>query len=310
MTVIINVLTAWLSVIFAALLTIIYLLRIVNKGERKNKFIAKINRNLRNSHKTMGIAFVITACIHGFFSSGAILSFNFGTLCMVIGILLGLTYFLRKLLRGKCAWIKPHRWLTVVLIVFLGVHLWEVGGIMGPEAFFNSSLKEMETSVAKLYGTQTVSATAVTDQSDSVTAENTGTSSAEKASTATAETTPVATPDPTVTDTVVAKANLFLGSVDLKDGTYTGVAEAYGPELTVSVTVAGNVITDVHVVSHNENNVKYYGRAIDAVPAAIVAAQTPVVDTISGATYTSNGIMQAVINALAPAVISGTLPSL
>jgi uncharacterized protein with FMN-binding domain len=301
MTVIINVMTAWLSVIFAVLLTIIYLLRIVNKGQRKNKFIAKINRNLRNSHKTMGIAFVITACVHGFFSSGNILSFNFGTLCMVMGILLGLTYLLRKLLRGKCTWIKPHRWLTVVLIVFLGVHLWEVGGIMGPEAFFNCSLREVETSVAKLYGTQTVSATAVADPTDPVTDGS--------ASAATAESTPAAT-DSTVTDTVVTKANLFLGSVDLKDGTYTGVAEGYGPELTVCVTVAENVITDVLVVSHNENNVKYYGKAIDAVPAAIVAAQTPVVDTISGATYTSNGIIQAVINALAPAVISGTLPSL
>lgn len=310
MTVIINVLTAWLSVIFAVLLAIIYLLRIVNKGTRKNKFIAKINRNLRNSHKTMGIAFVISACIHGFFSSGAILSFNFGSLCMVMGILLGLTYYLRKVFPKKLTWIKPHRWLTAVLIVFLGVHLWEVGGIMGPEAFFNASLKEMETSVAKLYGAQTVTATAVTDQSDSVTAEDTATSSAEKAGTVTAESAPIATPDPTVTDTVVTKANLFLGSVDLKDGTYTGVAEGYGPELTVSVTVAGNMITDVHVVSHNENNVKYYGKAIDAVPAAIVAAQTPIVDTISGATYTSNGIMQAVINALAPAVISGNLPNL
>ncbi|MDO9492452.1 FMN-binding protein [Acetobacterium sp.] len=302
MTVIINVLTAWLSVIFVVLLTIIYLLRIVNKGKRKNIFIAKINRNLRNSHKTMGIAFVITACIHGFFSSGAILSFNYGTLSMVIGVLLGLTYMLRKLLPGKCTWIKPHRWLTVVLIVFLGIHLWEVGGIMGPEVFFNSSLKEVETSVAKLYGTQTAAATTVNDQSDPVTAEN--------SSTAGAESKPATTTDSTVNDTVVAKANLFLGSVDLKDGTYTGVAEGYGPELTVSVTVAGNVITDVLVVSHNEKNVKYYGKAIDAVPAAIIAAQTPLVDTISGATYTSNGIMQAVINALAPAVISGTLPSL
>lgn len=302
MTVIINVLAAWLSVIFAVLLAIIYLLRIVNKGQRKNKFIATINRNLRNSHKTMGIAFVITACIHGFFSSGAILSFNCGTLCMVMGILLGLTYFLRKLLRGKCTWIKPHRWLTVVLIVFLGVHLWEVGGIMGPDAFFNSALKEIETSVAKLYGPQTVSSTAVNDQTEPVSTEN--------SSTVTAESTPVTTTDSTVTDTVVTKANLFLGSVDLRDGTYTGVAEGYGPELTVCVTVAENVITAVSVVSHNENNVKYYGKAIDAVPAAIIAAQTPIVDTISGATYTSNGIMQAVINALAPAVISGTLPSL
>jgi uncharacterized protein with FMN-binding domain len=300
MTVIINVLTAWLSVIFAFLLTIIYLLRIVNKGQRKNKYITRINRKLRNSHKTMGIAFVITACVHGFFSSGAILSFNFGTLCMAMGVLLGLTYLLRKLLPGKCSWIKPHRWLTAVLIVFFGIHLWEVGGIMGPVAFFNSALKEVEMQVANLYGTKTVTASEVEDQTELVTAE----------SSSPAESTPTITADATVTDTVVSKANLFLGSVDLKDGSYVGVAEAYGPELTVSVTVAENVITDVLVVSHNENNVKYYGKAIDAVPAAIIAAQTPVVDAISGATYTSNGIMQAVINALAPAVLSGTLPSL
>lgn len=296
MTVIINVLTAWFSVIFAFLLTIIYLLRIVNKGQRKNKYITRINRKLRNSHKTMGIAFVITACTHGFFSSGAILSFNFGTLCMAMGVLLGLTYLLRKLLPGKCSWIKPHRWLTAVLIVFFGIHLWEVGGIMGPEAFFNSALKEVETQVANLYGNKTVTASEVKDQTDPVTDENASTAPAESSS--------------TMTDTVVAKANLFLGSVDLKDGSYVGVAEAYGPELTVSVTVAENVITEVQVVSHNENNVKYYGKAIDAVPAAIIAGQTPVVDTISGATYTSYGIMQAVINALEAAVLSGALPSL
>lgn len=296
MTVIINVLTAWFSVIFAFLLTIIYLLRIVNKGQRKNKYITRINRKLRNSHKTMGIAFVITACMHGFFSSGAILSFNFGTLCMAMGVLLGLTYLLRKLLPGKCSWIKPHRWLTAVLIVFFGIHLWEVGGIMGPEAFFNSALKEVETQVANLYGNKTVTASEVKDQTDPVTDENASTAPAESSS--------------TMTDTVVAKANLFLGSVDLKDGSYVGVAEAYGPELTVSVTVAENVITEVQVVSHNENNVKYYGKAIDAVPAAIIAGQTPVVDTISGATYTSYGIMQAVINALEAAVLSGALPSL
>lgn len=171
---------------------------------------------------------------------------------------------------------------------------------MGPVVFFNSALKEVEMQVANLYGTQTVTASEVEDQTELVTAE----------SSSPAESTPTLTADATVTDTVVSKANLFLGSVDLKDGSYIGVAEAYGPELTVSVTVAENVITDVLVVSHNENNVKYYGKAIDAVPAAIIAAQTPVVDAISGATYTSNGIMQAVINALAPAVLSGTLPSL
>ena len=296
MTLIISVVTAWISVFLAASLAIIYLLRIINKGKRKSKLIARMNKKLRNSHKFMGIAFVITACIHGYFSSGIILSLNFGTLCMAMGVLLGLTYLFRKLFPRKMTWIKPHRWLTVVLIVFLGLHLWEVGGIMGPEAFLTGAANEIQTSVDKLYGSSTVSASTVADQANT---------------TATSDTTTGNTSTSTnVTDTVVTKANLFLGSVDLKDGTYTGVADGYGPDLTVSVTVADNVITDVSVISHNEVGEKHYGVAIKAIPAAIVAQQTPVVDTISGATYTSNGVMKAVINALEPAVISGTLPSL
>jgi len=292
MTLFINVATAWISVALIVLLAIIYLLRIVNKGKRKSKLIAKINKKLRNSHKPMGMAFVIFACIHGFFSSGAILSFNFGTLCMVTGILLGLTYLFRKIFPKNFLWIKPHRWLTVVLIVFLGLHLWQIGGIMGPATFFTGVTSEIENSVEELYRS---TATQTATQTETASTANSGTSS--NSSTV-------------VTDSVVTKANLFMGNVDLKDGTYTGVANGYGPNLTVSVTVASNVITDVQVVSQNEVGVQHYGRAINAVPAEIIANQTPVVDTISGATYTSKGIMKAVINALGKAVISGTLPSL
>jgi len=289
MVLFINVVTAWISVFLAVLLSIIYLLRILNKGQKKNIRIERLNKKLRNAHKPMGMAFVAFAGIHGLLSSGAILSFNFGTACLVMGILLGLSYALRKVLPGKFSWIKPHRYLTVILIVFLGLHLWEVGGIMGPKVFLTGVKSEIKTTVEKLYGTTTEVATTA-----NVTAADSG--SVEPAS--------------TITDTVVEKANLFLGDVDLQSGTYTGVADGYGPDLTVSVTVVDNQITAVSVVSHNERNVKYYGRAIDAVPEAIIAAQNPVVDTISGATYTSNGIMQAVLNALDQAVISGTLPSL
>ncbi|KNZ41826.1 FMN-binding protein [Acetobacterium bakii] len=285
MMLLINVITAWISVFLAVLLSIIYLLRIFNKGKKKKLGIARINKKLRNAHKPMGIAFVAFAAIHGFFSSGVMLSFNFGTACLLIGILLGLTYMLRKVMKGKFSWIKPHRWLTVVLIAFLGLHLWEVGGAMGPNTFLTGVQREIENTVEQLYGKTTEIAT-------------------------TANVTEAAEPVSTVTDTVVEKANLFLGNVDLTAGTYTGVAEGFGPELTVSVTVVNNQITAVEVVSHNERDEKYYGRAIYAVPEAIIAAQNPVVDTISGATYTSNGIMQAVLNALQPAVVSGTLPSL
>jgi uncharacterized protein with FMN-binding domain len=299
MTLILNVVFAWVSVALAGLLAIIYLLRIANKGKYKSKVITRLNKKLRNSHKTMGIAFVITACIHGFFSSGIILSLNFGTLCMVTGVLLGLTYLFRKVFPQKFTWIKPHRLLTAVLIVFLGLHLWEVGGVMGPQAFVTGAANEIETSVTALYGSSTV--LAENQESDTTTAAaSSGNTGATAGAAATSG----------VTEEVTQTANLFLGSVNLKDGTYTGVADGYGPNLTVSVTVAGNVITDVQVVSHNEVGEKHYGKAMQTVPAEIVAQQTPVVDSVSGATYTSNGIMQAVINALQPAVISGTLPSI
>jgi len=294
MMLMINVITAWISVFLAVLLSIVYLLRIINKGKKKNLRIARLNKKLRNVHKPMGIAFVVFASIHGFFSSGSILSLNFGSACLAVGILLGLTYWLRKAYRGKLAWVKPHRFLTVILIVFLGFHLWEVGGVMGPKNFLTGVQKEVETSVAALYG-----------NTSEVAKANSGTNN----TTVTDIVIPQSTSTTTTTG-VKENANLFLGDVDLKDGIYTGVANGYGPNLTVSVTVSGNIITDIQVVSHNEKNVKYYGRAIDAIPQAIIAAQNPVVDTISGATYTSKGIIQAVLNALEPAVISGTLPSL
>lgn len=281
-----NVITAWISVFLAASLAIIYLLRIINKGNKKNMRISKINKYLRNIHKPMGIAFVTVACIHGYLSSGNILSLNFGTACMAMGILLGLTYWLRKSYRGKLAWIKPHRWLTMVLIIFLGLHLWEVGGIMGPETFFNGAANQIQRDLEAFTGNQTA------DQQTEV------------ANVASSNT------DATVIDSVTSNTNLFLGNVDLANGTYIGVGTGYAPDLTVSVTVLDNKITNIQIISHNENNVKYYGKAIDAIPTAIISNQTPVVDSISGATYTSTGIKQAVLDALSQAVIRGTLPSI
>jgi len=281
-----NVITAWISVFLVASLAIIYLLRIINKGNKKNMRISRINKKLRNIHKPMGVAFVTIAIIHGCFSSGNILSLNFGTVCMAMGILLGLTYLLRKTYRSKLVWIKPHRWLTMLLIIFLGLHLWEVGGIMGPEAFFTGASNQIQQDSEVFSGTQTVDQPTVTTN---VASSNT---------------------DATVVNSIVPNINLFLGNVDLANGTYTGVATGYAPGLTVSVTVLDNKITDIQIISHNENNIKYYGKAIDAIPTAIITNQTPIVDSISGATYTSTGIKQAVLNALGQAVIDGTLPSL
>ncbi|MBN2878232.1 MAG: FMN-binding protein [Clostridia bacterium] len=94
----------------------------------------------------------------------------------------------------------------------------------------------------------------------------------------------------------------------LADGIYTGVADGFGPNLKVEVTILEGKIYDVTVVSHNEVNERFYSRPIEELPDAIVEAQSVQVDSISGATYTSIGIKNAVIDALKQAVVGGNLP--
>lgn len=96
----------------------------------------------------------------------------------------------------------------------------------------------------------------------------------------------------------------------LRDGTYTGTAQGFRPGLTVSVVVMSNRIVSVTVTNHNEENQRIYGRAMQAVPQRIVNQQSLNVDTVAGATRTSNGILAATRNALQKALISGTLPGL
>jgi uncharacterized protein with FMN-binding domain len=98
------------------------------------------------------------------------------------------------------------------------------------------------------------------------------------------------------------------GGYTLRDGTYTGTAQGFRPGLTVSVVVKSNRIVSVTVTNHNEENQRIYGRAMQAVPQRIVNQQSLNVDTVAGATRTSNGILAATRNALQKALISGTLP--
>jgi len=94
----------------------------------------------------------------------------------------------------------------------------------------------------------------------------------------------------------------------LADGVYTGVANGYGPNLKVEVTISEGRMSDIVVVSHNEVNERFFSRPIADLPDAIVEAQSVQVDSISGATYTSIGIKNAVIDALKQAVVEGDLP--
>ncbi len=83
----------------------------------------------------------------------------------------------------------------------------------------------------------------------------------------------------------------------IPDGTYDGTSDAgMHPDLKVSVTLEGGKIIDVKVISHDETE-GISDPAIEGIPLAIVKENKTNVDVISGATYTSDAIMDATRNA-------------
>lgn len=99
--------------------------------------------------------------------------------------------------------------------------------------------------------------------------------------------------------TIMSVSLVGCGSKDAgyEDGTYKGVGEGHGGDIEVSVTVDGGKISAVDVVSQNETE-GLADPALEEVPAAIVEKNSTNVDVVAGATYTSEGIMNAVDNAL------------
>lgn len=85
-----------------------------------------------------------------------------------------------------------------------------------------------------------------------------------------------------------------------QDGTWTGTAQGYGGDVTVSVTIANKKITAIEVVSASGETPSFFSHAKAIIP-KIIEAQNPDVDVVSGATYSSNGIINAVKNALTKA---------
>lgn len=82
-----------------------------------------------------------------------------------------------------------------------------------------------------------------------------------------------------------------------KDGVYTGSAQGFGGPVEVQVTVVEGAITDVEILSAEKEDAAYFSMAQEIIP-SILEAQTAEVDTISGATFSSTGIKNAVALAL------------
>ena len=86
------------------------------------------------------------------------------------------------------------------------------------------------------------------------------------------------------------------------DGIYTAEAMGFEGQITVQVTVEADQITAITLL-RAEDEEEYLSRAKQVIP-AILESQSPSVDAVSGATYSSTGILNAVKLALAKAAVT------
>lgn len=102
-----------------------------------------------------------------------------------------------------------------------------------------------------------------------------------------------------VATTEYDESDYAVDTSDLQDGVYYGSAYGYRSTITVKVTISGGEIVSIEIVSQDEDSA-YFSLA-KTIISSIISAQSTSVDTISGATYSSKGILMAVANALAQA---------
>lgn len=105
----------------------------------------------------------------------------------------------------------------------------------------------------------------------------------------------------TVTNTNTSTATTS-STKKYNDGTYVGTGTGYRPNLKIAVTISGGEITDIEVQSSNETE-SFFSKAWSTIKSKIISSQSTNVNTVSGATKSSNGIISAVNDALKQAAV-------
>ena len=270
---------AWICVILCILEALKYVARVSK--------IKPMNRFFRRIHIPFGLALLAVGLLHGvlagnpakggFSFAPVLFTLNAGTVCYLLGVLLLLTYIFRKKLKRN--WMRFHRILTVAMLLFMVIHIIDVGA----------------TLPARWMQRHEPSAPVVTQPSaDPIPTDSLPTGT---------ETNPVQVTFPT--ETQPPKVIVYFSGAELADGYYRGEGDGYRGQIGLTVRVQGGKVTEISVYSQYETE-KYYNRAVSVID-TILSQQSLEVDTVSGATYSSRGIINAVYNALEGAVISGEL---
>ena len=100
----------------------------------------------------------------------------------------------------------------------------------------------------------------------------------------------------TGTENATEDTQTATGSFDLADGVYKGSATGFSGPVTVAVTIMDKKITSIDILSSTDDEA-FFNRAKGVID-RIISSQSFDVDVVSGATYSSNGIIGAVKNAL------------
>lgn len=100
----------------------------------------------------------------------------------------------------------------------------------------------------------------------------------------------------TETENATEDTQTATGSFDLADGVYKGSATGYSGSVTVAVTILEKKIVSIDILSASDDEA-FFNRAKGVID-RIISSQSLDVDVVSGATYSSNGIIGAVKNAL------------
>lgn len=101
----------------------------------------------------------------------------------------------------------------------------------------------------------------------------------------------------------VALSQSEQSSPTYQDGEWKGTALGFNDDITVSVTIVNGIISDISVISSNDDE-PYFDWAKEEIPKNILSSQSTNVDTVSGATYSSEGIIHAVADALEKSIHS------
>ncbi len=98
----------------------------------------------------------------------------------------------------------------------------------------------------------------------------------------------------------VLSAALLAGcaSGKYKDGTYEGTGRGASSDIKVSVEVKSGKIKDVKLVDHKETKTLVDGVSQNMVPEIVKKQGTEGVEAVSGATKSSQGVIEAVNQAL------------